>query len=125
MIPGKRLGTELGFPTANLSYHIHLPHMPKDGVYIATARLEKGKRLYTALLNQGRHPTAPEGAPTIEVHLLNYAGGALYGQVLHLTYWQHLRPEQKFSSLQALQTQLAQDLTAATQWAQAHPDLLL
>lgn len=113
-VRGKRLGTELGFPTANLRYP-HAPVLPPNGVYVALAQID-GQR-YVAILNQGHHPTAPEGQPTIETHLLGYAGGDLYGKHLTLTYLAWLRPEKRFASLEALKCQLAEDVAAAADWA--------
>ena len=120
-VPGKRLGSELGFPTANLAYPPGTD-LPLDGVYVAEARA--GGRRYLAILNQGRHPTAPEGRATIESHLLGYAGGDLYGQALTLCYLHYLRPEKRFPTLAALQAQLAADERDALAWArQNRPDL--
>ncbi len=118
-VPGKRLGTCLGFPTANLAYHSGAEALPRDGVYVATAGLDGENRRYVAILNQGRHPTAPEGRPTIEAHLLDYDGGDLYGRRLTLWYEAYLRPEETFSGLPALKAQLEKDREAARRWAQA------
>lgn len=116
-VRGKRLGTELGFPTANLRYP-RAPSLPPNGVYVALA--EVGGMRYIAILNQGHHPTAPEGQPTIETHLLGFAGGDLYGRQLTLTYLAWLRPERRFPSLDALKAQLGADVAAASAWAAQH-----
>jgi riboflavin kinase / FMN adenylyltransferase len=109
-VRGKRLGTRLGFPTANLVYP-PVDALPPDGVYAARATLDG--RDYVAVLNQGRHPTAPEGRATVEAHLLGYAGGDLYGRELTLTYVSYLRPERRFQTLEALRAQLAADAEEA------------
>lgn len=113
--PGKRLGSALGFPTANLEYP-HGVNLPESGVYVALAELEH--RRYTAILSQGKHPTAPDGKPTIEAHLLDYSGGDLYGKSLSLTYLHYLRPEIKFPSMDALREQIGKDRDAAKEWAE-------
>jgi riboflavin kinase/FMN adenylyltransferase len=113
-VRGKRLGTELGFPTANLRYP-HMPSLPPNGVYVALAEIDGAR--YVAILNQGHHPTAPEGQPTIETHLLGFAGGDLYGRQLTLTYLAWLRPEKRFPTLEALKAQLRADAAAARDWA--------
>ena len=112
-VRGKRLGTELGFPTANLEYPVGTA-LPPNGVYIAEAETE-GRR-YAAILNQGTHPTAPEGQATIETHLLHYDGGDLYGREIMLTYLRYLRPERRFGSLEELKAQLAADEAEALRW---------
>ena len=114
-VPGKRLGTELGFPTANLEYP-HEGELPESGVYVALAELD-GQR-FTAILSQGKHPTAPDEQPTIEAHLLDYDGGDLYGRNLSLTYVHFLRPEFKFSSVDALKTAIAKDRDDARIWVE-------
>ena len=113
-VRGKQLGTVLGFPTANLPFPQGVT-LPKDGVYIATAWL--GGEHYTAILSQGRHPSAPDSAPTIETHLLDYAGGALYGRQLTVTYHVFLRPEAHFPTMDALKAQIAHDEADARRWA--------
>ena len=116
-VRGKRLGSRLGYPTANLAYP-PVSDLPPDGVYIASAALDH--TCYRAILNQGRHPTAPEGQATVEAHLLGYDGGDLYGRPLTLTYLAYLRPEQRFLTLAALKAQLTADEAAAERWFAAH-----
>lgn len=125
VVPGKRLGSALGFPTANIAYDPSSRRWPQEGVYIAVARVEGEERGYVSILNQGKHPTAPEGSPTIEAHLLGHPDHALYGKRLTLEYHDFLRPEQSFPSLEALKAQLARDRLSALSWAKEHaPELL-
>ena len=79
--------------------------------------------MYLCVLNQGRHPTAPGGAPTVEAHLLDYDGGPLYGEEITLEYLHFLRPETTFPSLEALRDQLNRDKQNARSWAKAFPTL--
>ena len=118
---GKQLGTRLGFPTANLHYDMRPGLWPGDGVYAGVA-LVRGA-MYLCVLNQGRHPTAPGGAPTVEAHLLDYEGGPLYGEEITLEYLHFLRPETTFPSLEALRDQLNRDKQNARSWAEAFPTL--
>ncbi len=122
---GKRLGTRLGFPTANIAYDPRGRSWPKEGVYIGVAEIEGDERRYVAILNQGSHPTAPGGAPTVEAHLLGYPNHALYGQRLTLCYRVFLRHEQAFPSLEALRAQLAADRVSAVRWARENDPGLL
>ena len=120
IVPGKRLGSELGFPTANLDYPSG-EALPAGGVYIALAEVS-GQR-FTAILNQGKHPTTPEGKPSIEAHLLDYDGGDLYGRDVAITYLHYLRAEEKFPSLDALRAQIAKDRQAARDWIEQSKDI--
>lgn len=118
--PGKQLGSKLGFPTANIAYDPDGRTWPKEGVYVGLAQVECEERPYVTILNQGRHPTAPTGAPTVEAHLLGYPAKPLYGCRLHLRYLAYLRPEATFPSLEALRQQLQRDKIHALDWAKEH-----
>lgn len=89
---GKHLGSKLGFPTANLDYQKQELNWPENGVYAGYATIDGDPRRYPCMLNQGHHPTAPEGTPTVEVHLLDYSGKPLYGRFLTVEYRLFLRP---------------------------------
>ena len=122
---GKQLGTKLGFPTANILYSPESQSWPKEGVYVGVARIMGENNSYVAILNQGRHPTSPEGVPTVEAHLLHFPSRPLYGKTLNLSYRFFLRPEQTFPSLEALQQQLSMDLQQAVRWAEQNEPSLL
>jgi riboflavin kinase / FMN adenylyltransferase len=107
VVKGQQLGRTIGFPTANLQ----LPEekfLPRFGVYAVDVLLEPEK--IKGVMNIGCRPTVAGAAtiPTIEVHLLNWAGD-LYGQTLKVNLKKFLRPEQKFDSLEALKQQISQD----------------
>lgn len=101
--PGKQLGRRLDFPTANLPFPAGKA-IPPRGVYAAMADVEGLS--YMAAINIGTHPTAPEGAPSIEANLLDYAGGSLYGKHMRLSLCSFVRPEKKFDSLTALREEV-------------------
>ena len=116
---GKGLGHRLGFPTANLRPDGN-PDLPANGVYAASILLEGETLPRPCMLNQGVHPTVPEGKPTIEAHLLDYDGD-LYGLRAQVEYLHFLRPEQRFEGVEALVAQLSRDLAATRAWFEAHP----
>ena len=105
VIRGKQLGRRLGFPTANLAWPKDKAIPPK-GVYFARVWLEGDP--YIAVLNIGTHPTAPEGAPSIEAHLVDFTGN-LYGKHLRAELWHYKRAERRFESLDALKAQVGED----------------
>lgn len=102
---GKQLGRTIGFPTANLQSDGQV-ELQLKGVYAAWFDVD-GDRL-PCMVNIGHHPTLPEGAPTIEAHILNYSGD-LYGKKAALELVALLRPEQKFPSVEELRLQLERD----------------
>ncbi len=108
VVRGKRLGRTLGFPTANLDARV-AAGCPR-GVYYAVTEVDGIP--YRAIVNIGRHPTVPDGPPTVEAHLLLYSGD-LYGKRLTLRLLRYLRGEMKFDSLEALREQLERDSAEA------------
>jgi len=110
---GKHLGNTMGFPTANLAIPSDV-HLPENGVYVGIATLQNGQE-WPCVLNQGKHPTLPEGDASIEAHLLGFSGD-LYGQKISIEYLEKLRPELHFSSIDALIEQVNKDRNSAKSW---------
>lgn len=108
VVSGKRLGRTIGFPTANIDV-ADMAACPL-GVYYGVCRVDDAA--YRVIINIGRHPTAPEGAPTVEAHLIDFSGD-LYGRRIAVRLISFLRAEMKFSSLEALRAQLERDKAAA------------
>jgi riboflavin kinase / FMN adenylyltransferase len=107
VVTGQELGRTIGFPTANLQIPEN-KFLPRYGVYRVRVVLESNLQIL-GLMNIGCRPTVEESpTPTLEVHLLDWSGD-LYGQTLTVKLEQFLRPEQKFSSLDALKAQIAAD----------------
>jgi len=107
---GDRLGSRIGFPTANLSVRGLV--LPPNGVYAAQAII--GGATHRCVLNIGVRPTLETRNPAtrLEVHVLDFSGD-LYGQELEVVFGEKLREEQKFGSLAQLQEQIARDVAAA------------
>ena len=101
---GKELGRRLGFPTAN----IRLPEgllAPAFGVYAARVTLPDGT-VYPAVTNVGVRPTVGDQLGTLaEAWIMDY-DGLLYGQTIHLAFYRYLRPEKRFSDLDALRAEV-------------------
>lgn len=103
VVHGKGLGSKLGFPTVNLTIPPGVI-VPAHGVY-ATRVLVDG-RAYPAVTNVGVRPTVDDGDRlTVEAFLLDFSGD-LYDRQLVVEFYQFLRPERKFPSLEALQEEV-------------------
>jgi riboflavin kinase/FMN adenylyltransferase len=100
-------GRTIGFPTANLDVWEELL-LPADGVYAAYAFLD-GRR-YVAAVNIGVRPTVNGRERTVEAYLLDYEGGEFYGETLQIAFEKRIRPEQRFSGLDALRAQITRDV---------------
>lgn len=108
---GKQLGRTIGFPTLNVPWSPAL--RPRYGVYAVRASGEKSKAPIGGVANYGVRPTVEQTtAPQIEAHLF---GGSPFGENdrVKIELLQFIRPERKFSGLDELKKQIAQDRDAA------------
>ncbi|MFT6914138.1 MAG: riboflavin kinase/FMN adenylyltransferase [Motiliproteus sp.] len=118
VIHGRKLGRQLGVPTANIS--LQRKRLAFDGVYIVDAVTEDGQR-HAGVANVGVRPTVNGEFPLLEVHLLDY-DGTLYGERLRVEFLAAIRPEMKFSDINVLQQQIHNDIKFARQWRNSHPN---
>lgn len=102
VVRGRQLGSTIGIPTANLQLAEEL-EQPQTGVYAANAWVN-GK-MYFAVTNIGSRPTVGGHQVRAESWLLDFSGD-IYGKNLTLELLHFLRPEQKFDSLEQLQTEI-------------------
>ena len=103
---GRRLGRKLGAPTVNMQFAPGVL-VPRHGVYAARALLSDGAHI--AVTNVGVRPTvSEENTITVESHLLDFDGN-LYGRIVKLEFFAHLRDEMHFSSVEELSAQIASD----------------
>jgi len=111
VVSGRRLGRELGFPTANvLSGDGWL--LP-SGVYAGKTLLPDGSA-WPSAINLGSQPTVdPASAPAVETHLIGYEGD-LSGQVLEVEPRRWLRGQQRFSGPEELRAAIARDVAQAS-----------
>lgn len=116
---GKKLGSTLGFPTVNLKLKPNvLP--PALGVYATRVWLENGES-HIAVTNVGRRPTVDDGEMlTVEGFILDFSGD-LYGQTIRMEFFEFLRPEKKFPSLDALRDEIMRNAQQTRDYFAAHP----
>lgn len=112
VVHGDARGRTIGYPTANLRLDA-LAH-PPAGVYGVRVKIDEQWRIGAA--NIGTRPTVDPSrtSPLLEVHVLDFEGD-LYGHELEVEFLFHVRPEQKFSGVEALKDQLAQDVQSIRQ----------
>ncbi len=109
VVPGRKLGRQIGFPTANLETDGF--QLPPDGVYAVRVRM--GEEFFAGVANLGVRPTVSPGERRLlEVHLLGFEG-ALYGQDIEVEFSRFLRGERRFRSVEALREQIGRDVEAA------------
>lgn len=108
VVNGKKLGGQIGFPTANIDVKEDYKLIPKTGVYVIQSSIN-GKN-YFGMMNIGYRPTVDGKHQTIEAHFFNFDGD-LYGKSLKIEFLYFLREEQKFDSVEELILQLKKDRT--------------
>ena len=98
-VQGKRLGRQLGFPTANVI-------VPEDkfvvrrGVYVSRVRL--GQRTLYGVTNIGRRPTVEDAVnDVVETYIFDFDED-IYGAKLEIELMHFLRPESKMTSKEEL-----------------------
>ena len=101
---GKRLGRELGFPTANL-YPVNIPNLPY-GVY--ATKTVVGNKEYASVTNVGINPTVEDNNLRIETYITGFDSD-IYQKDIRVKFYKFLRPEKKFASVDELKEQIAAD----------------
>lgn len=109
---GKKLGTTLGFPTANLS--LFNEQLPPQGVY--AVHIQWKNCVFDGVANLGVRPTLdiPTSQTLLEVHLLDTKQD-LYDELLEVEFVSFLRPEIRFPDLDSLKKQIQNDVHQARQ----------
>ncbi|MSO70574.1 MAG: bifunctional riboflavin kinase/FAD synthetase [Alphaproteobacteria bacterium] len=109
---GEARGRELNVPTANIDLRDYVRSKP--GIYAIRAGIDLGGRTewQDGVGYFGPRPTLGGGTPFLEAHLFDFAGD-LYGRHLRVALIEFLRGDQTFASLDALKTQMAEDIRQA------------
>ena len=107
VVPGKKLGHLLGFPTAN----IRTPEnklVPADGVY--AVEVFTGSDKYKGMLSIGVNPTVNKDRKirSVEVHIIDFDGD-IYGQTIKVVFRFRMRDEKKFENTGLLFEQMKLD----------------
>ncbi len=107
VLQGKKLGKEIGFPTANLRVADRLKLIPKTGVYAVS--VEFNNLTFKGMMNIGTNPTiSSDNNLKIEVNLFNFEQN-IYEMELEVFVHNRLRDEVKFSTVGDLVLQLKMD----------------
>ncbi|WP_242130865.1 bifunctional riboflavin kinase/FAD synthetase [Aestuariivivens marinum] len=106
VVKGRKLGKQLGFPTANVHINEDYKLIPKQGAYIVSSVID-GVLVY-GMMNIGVNPTVSGERLSIEVHFINF-NKDIYNKKIRIELLQRLRDEQKFDSVDRLKAQLLED----------------
>jgi len=103
---GEQLGRQLGFPTANIFIEEDYKLIPADGVY--AVKVDVNSKQFEGMLNIGYRPTVDGIKHSIEVNIFNLESD-IYDETIRVYFFQRLRNEKKFSSVDNLKAQLKID----------------
>ena len=120
VVAGDQVGRKLGFPTANLKITDQI--IPRSGVYSGRFRVARPtggawgeSDWYACVMNIGVRPTVSATSDLrVEAHAYNAGSGLdLYGETLDVEFVGKIRDEMRFSGIEALKQQIANDIATA------------
>ncbi|HCR85530.1 MAG TPA: hypothetical protein DIV86_02515 [Alphaproteobacteria bacterium] len=110
VISGNKNGRKLGFPTANLNIQKYIK--PPYGVY--RTETEVDGKTYNSISNFGVKPTINNNSEELlETHILNFSEN-IYGKIIAVKFYDFIRKEIKFNSLDELKKQITLDIKPLT-----------
>ncbi len=101
---GQRIGTWLGFPTANVE--IEEAQEFRHGIY--AVRVYLGDERYAGAAYLGTRPTFDDGPPVLETFLFDF-NDEIYGKTIEVELVDLVREDARFKSPDALKEQMAID----------------
>ena len=107
IVKGEKIGTEMGFPTANLCIGKNIL-IPKHGIYAARTRVQG--EIYPGALYIGNRPTFDGEQLRVEVHLLTEKDVEIYGTEMEVELIHYLREDREFSDREKLAKQIEKDV---------------
>lgn len=106
IIHGKKLGRTISFPTINQRFETD-SIVPKFGVYATILNLAQGRKI--GATNVGIKPTVSDIPEVLaETYIVDFSGD-IYGEEVEVEFYEFIRGEQKFSSIEELKNAIAQN----------------
>lgn len=109
VVDGLKIGTKIGFPTANIELKETSKLVPANGVYAVKVYVQEN--IFNGILNIGNNPTFEEkqNQKTIEVHIFDFSED-IYNQEIEIELTDYLRSEMKFRNKEELIAQIEKDI---------------
>jgi len=106
VIHGDERGRKIGFPTANLQAEELNKVVPKNGIYAVLVRVDGV--WFKGMMNIGIRPTFNGETKSLEVNIFNFSD-SIYGKTVQVRFFDRIRDEKRFNSVDELKAQLAMD----------------
>lgn len=111
VITGESIGTQLGYPTANLDYALAQQRKIQHGIWACRVRLEHGDVLKGVAVVGVPFENNPNRRK-FEVHLLDW-NGTLYGDEIEITFVHFMHEIHHYKTLDALLHSIQRDIEDA------------
>ena len=108
VIHGKKIGRNIGFPTANVEIDEKYKLIPAKGVYAVQVVIENATHF--GMMNIGSKPTVNSATEnlSLEVNLFDFNEN-IYGKKIKIILLTKIRDERKFANLEGLKAQIEKD----------------
>lgn len=106
VVRGDQIGRQIGYPTANIVIEERYKLIPFDGIFAAKINIQ-GK-LYKGMAYIGSRPTINGMSRNIEINIFDF-NQEIYNERVTLHFYNYVRGDVKFTGLDELKVQLAQD----------------
>lgn len=104
---GRKLGRDLGYPTANIKPSSEFKQVPKSGIYAVEVKVE-GK-FYFGMMSIGKNPTVTDDdSVKLEVNIFDFDED-IYNNSIEISFLSYLRDEYKFENTDELKKQIGID----------------
>ena len=114
VVVGNKIGRTIGFPTSNILIDKTMV-TPAHGVYVTYCNYNG--ICYRGVTNVGIKPTIGDNKKNIETHIFNFSKD-LYGKRIRVEFLERIRPEIKFTGVDALAQQIEKDCREAERYHQ-------
>jgi riboflavin kinase / FMN adenylyltransferase len=111
VVRGDQIGRQLGYPTANLVIQERYKLIPADGIFAVNVNIEGTK--YKGMAYIGTRPTIDGTRRNIEVNIFDFDYD-IYNQQIRMEFYNFVRGDMKFSSIEDLKLQIDKDKAAVT-----------
>ena len=106
VVRGDQIGRQIGYPTANIIVGEKYKLIPSDGIY--AVKVKVAGEVYGGMAYIGTRPTINGVTRNIEVNIFDFDKD-IYNQPIRMEFYNFVRGDVKFASLDELKAQLAQD----------------
>ncbi len=106
VVRGDQIGRQLGYPTANIVIEEKYKLIPSDGIF--AVKVKTGGEQFKGMAYIGSRPTVNGLTRNIEVNIFDF-NREIYNTRIQMDFYNYVRGDVKFSSLDELKIQLAAD----------------